>query len=164
MRRCTLVCSRDGRRLSASITAFLDEVKVACRSTRLPLVLSTPYLLPAPDFVGSCHRTIASISWPSNSFSSALGMKMTDYINEMDRGRQRARSPALSDISDFTILSRSPSSVPNYDTDVGFSSTSPPSTLCASSRLRREDGCFISRKRPQTPERLVMRDWCIGAC
>lgn len=95
MRRCTLVCSRDGRRLSASITAFLDEVKVACRSTRLPLELSTPYLLPTPDFVGSCRSTIASVSWPSDFFSPALGMKMADYINEMDRGSQRARSPAL---------------------------------------------------------------------
>lgn len=63
----------------------------------------------------------------------------------------RRGSPALSEISELTMLSRSPSPVPGYDDRLSGRSSS---TAYISQKSRGLDGRFVSRKakRTRSPE------------
>jgi hypothetical protein len=69
----------------------------------------------------------------------------------------RRSSPALSDISELTILSRSPSPVPQYDARFSGGSSS---TAYVDQQVRGINGRFVSRKakRAHSPEERYVSD------
>jgi hypothetical protein len=77
-----------------------------------------------------------------------------DYDGSAPDHRGRGISPALSDFSELTVLSRSPSPVPGYDALSGLSKNTAVKPSNISDRCRGEDGRFLSvrKKRAHTPE------------
>jgi hypothetical protein len=77
-----------------------------------------------------------------------------DYNCSAPDHRGREISPALSDISELTALSRSPSPVLGYDALSGLSKNAAVKPPNISDRCRGEDGRFLSvrKKRAHTPE------------
>jgi hypothetical protein len=64
----------------------------------------------------------------------------------------RQGSPALSDFSELTILSRSPSPVLDYDPSRASLNNCPVDTTLIGKKLRGNNGRYVSKKRAHSPE------------
>jgi hypothetical protein len=101
--------------------------------------------------------TVSKIAYflSGNNYLASVSLNMeNDHDGSAPDHRGRGISPALSDISELTILSRSPSPVSQYKAQSILSRSWARKPSDVSDRRRGEDGRFLSvrKKRAHTPE------------